>query len=84
MICPVVGALRGSRYVAVLDGAFSPRSFDIVLFHCILTGHEMLDLTNTFHFMQNLNHATAYSVVARCKDSSGRELEIEFVTSLVL
>ncbi len=43
-----------------------------------------IDLTNTFNFMQNLNHATAYTVVARCTDRMGRELEIEFVTSLVL
>lgn len=43
-----------------------------------------MDLTNTFNFMQNLNHATTYSVVARCRDASGRELEVEFVTSLLL
>lgn len=43
-----------------------------------------VDLTNTFHFMQNLTHGTAYTVVARCRDASGRELEVEFVTSLIL
>ncbi len=39
------------------------------------------DLTNTFKFMQNLTHATTYTVDARCRDASGRELEVEFVTS---
>jgi Tfp pilus assembly protein PilX len=59
---------------------------DIVLRNSVQTTSEVgaVDLTNTFHFMQGLSHATAYSVVARCRDSNGNELEIEFVTSLVL
>ena len=42
------------------------------------------DLTNAFNFMQGLNTATAYTVMAKCKDAKGRELEIEFVTSIIL
>lgn len=58
----------------------------IVLRNSVQTANSAgaVDLTNTFNFMQGLNHATAYTVVARCKDPGGHELEIEFVTSLVL
>ncbi len=42
------------------------------------------DLTNTFNFMQGLNSATTYPVVATCTDPSGRTLEVEFVTSVIL
>lgn len=43
-----------------------------------------VDLTNRMESLQILNEATAYQVVARCTDPHGRELEIEFVTSLAL
>lgn len=59
---------------------------DIVLRNSVQTSSTQIatDLTNTFDFMQGLTHATAYTVFARCRDSQGRELEVEFVTSLVL
>ena len=42
------------------------------------------DLTNSFNFMQGLNTATGYTVVAKCKDRRGRPLEVEFVTAIIL
>lgn len=59
---------------------------DVVLKNSVRTASApaAVDLTNTFGFMQGLNTATAYTVVARCRDKRGGELEVEFVTSLVL
>jgi hypothetical protein len=59
---------------------------DLVLKNTVQTAttQTAFDLTNTFTFMQGLRSATSYSVLARCRDARGRELEVEFVTSLVL
>lgn len=47
-------------------------------------GGARADLTNTFHAVRTDCNSDAYVVVARCTDSSGNELEIEFVTGLAL
>lgn len=42
------------------------------------------DLTNAFRSIRGTCNSDAYTVVARCTDRSGTELEIEFVTALAL
>lgn len=42
------------------------------------------DLTNTFRSIRSDCNSDAYTIVARCTDRSGNELEIEFVTALAL
>jgi type II secretory pathway pseudopilin PulG len=42
------------------------------------------DLTNTFRSVRSDCNSDAYSIVARCTDGKGNELEVEFVTALAL
>src|SRR5512138_1515136 len=68
------------------DTASTVQVSSIVLKNTVKTSSAgmAMDLTNTFSFMQGLNTATGYTVVAKCRDAAGRELEIEFVTSILL
>ncbi len=45
---------------------------------------KTIDLTNRMDAAQSRLGGTAYTVVARCKDSKGRENEVEFTTVLAL
>jgi Tfp pilus assembly protein PilX len=68
------------------DTAATVQVSSIVLKNTVKTSSSPVatDLTNAFNFMQGLNTATGYTVVAKCKDAQDHELEVEFVTSIIL